>query len=49
MWLAVAAAVWLVQRSRRRDPVVWRGRLSAGERLVITGSDRRHPGPAAER
>ena len=36
VWLAVAAALWLVRRSRRRpDAVVWSGRLRPGERLGI--------------
>lgn len=36
-WLAVGVAVWLVRRARRRPPaVVWSGRLSPGDRLVIS-------------
>lgn len=41
VWLAVAVAAWLVQRSRRTQPVVWRGRLAPGQRLVITSRDGR--------
>lgn len=35
--LALGVSAWLVRRARqRRTPVVWSGRLSAGERLVIS-------------
>ena len=45
LWLALGVAAWLVRRSRRRGPdVVWSGKVSAGERLVITARD---PGAAA--
>jgi len=38
-WLAVGVAVWLVRRARRRPPaVVWSGRVSPGDRLLITTS-----------
>jgi hypothetical protein len=37
MWLALAVALWLVRRARRRGPaVLWGGRVQAGERLVVT-------------
>jgi hypothetical protein len=37
LWLALALAAWLVQRSRNRGPsVVWSGRLQPGERLVLS-------------
>jgi hypothetical protein len=36
-WLALGVVALLVRRARRRGPeVVWRGRLAAGERLVLT-------------
>jgi hypothetical protein len=48
VWLAVAAAAWLVRRSRdRRDAVVWSGRVQSGERLVIAVTDPGTPGAAA--
>ena len=49
MWLAVAAAAWLVRRVRSRDaPVVWKGKVGPGERLVIATMDPRAPdGPGA--
>ena len=41
VWLAVAAAAWLVRRARnRRDAVVWSGRVRPGERLEIAVADR---------
>jgi hypothetical protein len=49
-WLALALAVWLVRRARRRGPtVVWRGRLTSGERLHITAWEPTEgwPGPPA--
>jgi hypothetical protein len=46
IWLAVAAAAWLVGRSRnRRDEVAWSGRLQPGERLVIAVADPGAPAP----
>lgn len=37
VWVAVAAAAFLVRRARRqRDDVVWSGRVAPGERLLIT-------------
>lgn len=36
VWLAVAAAAWLVRRSLKdRDAVVWRGELAPGESLTV--------------
>lgn len=44
VWLAVAVAAWLVRRGRRAEPkVVWHGRISPGQRLVLTAFD--PPGP----
>jgi hypothetical protein len=44
VWLAVAAAAWLVRRARsQRDEVVWSGRVEPGERIVIAVGD---PGAA---
>lgn len=35
-WLVLGAVAWLVRRSRRRrDEVVWSGRVRAGERLLV--------------
>ncbi|HZU79857.1 MAG TPA: hypothetical protein VE991_08065 [Acidimicrobiales bacterium] len=37
VWLAVAAAAWLVRRTLRdRDAVVWRGEVAPGESLTVT-------------
>ena len=37
IWLAVGVTVWLVRRARRKPPpLVWSGRLSPGDRLVIS-------------
>ena len=44
VWLAVAVAAWLVRRARNRPaPVVWKGKVSPGERLVIATVDPRAP------
>ncbi len=44
VWLGVAAAAWLVRRSRQKDgKVVWRGTLDAGQGLVISSFE---PGAA---
>jgi len=46
IWLAVAAAAWLVRRSlKTRDKVVWSGRVEPGQRLVIAVGDRTTPAP----
>jgi hypothetical protein len=43
VWLAVAAAAWLVRRARARGaPVVWSGRLVPGDRIQITAIDPRY-------
>lgn len=40
IWLAVAVGVWLVRRARNAGPeVVWQGRVSPGQRLVVTTMD----------
>ncbi len=40
IWLAVAVGVWLVRRARRAGPeVIWQGRVSPGQRLVVTTTD----------
>ena len=40
IWLAVALGVWLVRRARKSGPeVIWEGRVSPGQRLVVTTSD----------
>ncbi len=47
LWLAVAAAAWLVRRARnQRDEAVWSGRVAPGERLVIAVSEPGAGGPA---
>jgi len=44
IWLAVAVAAWMVRRSRSRGPeVVWKGRVDAGQRLLISTVDPRAP------
>jgi hypothetical protein len=36
VWLALGTVAWLVRRSRRRrNEVLWTGRVQAGERLVV--------------
>jgi hypothetical protein len=35
-WFVVGAAMWMVLRARRHDDVIYRTRLDAGERLVIS-------------
>jgi hypothetical protein len=48
LWLAVAAAAWMVRRTlKSREPVAWSGRLHPGERLVIAIGDSGAPDPAA--
>ncbi len=40
-WFVIGAAVWMLNRARRQEDVVYRTRLKPGERLVIaakTGS-----------
>ena len=40
IWLAVAVGAWLVRRARRAGPeVIWQGRVSPGQRLVVTTTD----------
>jgi hypothetical protein len=49
IWLAVAAGVWLVRRAHKAGPeVVWEGRVSPGQRLIITTTDPASPGGSAE-
>jgi hypothetical protein len=48
IWLAVALGVWLVRRARRPRPeVIWEGRVSPGQRLIVTTSDPASPGGSA--
>ncbi len=48
IWLAVAAAAWLVRRSlKNRDQVAWSGRLQPGERVVIAVGDAATPAPSS--
>ena len=45
IWLAVAVGVWLVRRARRAGPeVIWEGRVSPGQRLIVTTTDPASPG-----
>jgi hypothetical protein len=47
IWLAVAAAAWMVRRSlKSRDQVAWSGRVEPGQRLVIAVGDRSTPAPS---
>jgi hypothetical protein len=40
VWLAVAAAAWLVRRGlKSRGEVAWSGRVEPGQRLVIAVGD----------
>jgi len=40
IWLAVALGFWLVRRVRNAGPeVIWEGRVSPGQRLVVTTKD----------
>ena len=43
-WLVVAVAIWMINRVRHQDDVIFRPKLKPGERLVI-GSAR--PGSAS--
>jgi hypothetical protein len=46
IWLAVAAAAWLVRRTlKNRGQVAWSGRVEPGQRLVIAVGDRSVPAP----
>jgi len=46
IWLAVAAAAWMVRRTlKSRDQVAWSGRVEPGQRLVIAVGDRSTPAP----
>ena len=48
LWLAVAAAAWMVRRTlKSRDKVAWSGRLHSGESLVIAVGDTGGAGAAA--
>jgi hypothetical protein len=44
IWLAVAVGAWLVRRARKAGPdVVWEGRVSPGQRLIVTTSEAGSP------
>ena len=48
LWLAVAAAAWMVRRTMKsRDKVAWSGRLHPGESVVIAVGDPGGAGTAA--
>jgi hypothetical protein len=38
-WFVIGAAVWMLNRSRRRDDVIYRTLLKPGERLVVETTD----------
>jgi hypothetical protein len=47
IWLAVAAAAWMVRRTlKSRAGVAWSGRIEPGQRLVIAVGDRTTPAPS---
>jgi hypothetical protein len=47
IWLAVAAAAWLVRRGlKSRGQVAWSGRVEPGQRLVIAVGDSAMPAPS---
>ncbi len=49
IWLAVALGVWLVRRARNAGPeVIWEGRVSPGQRLVVTTTDPASSGGSGE-
>jgi hypothetical protein len=49
IWLAVAVGVWLVRRARNSGPeVIWEGRVSPGQRLVVTTTDPGSPAGPGE-
>jgi hypothetical protein len=49
IWLAVAVGVWLVRRARNAGPeVIWEGRVSPGQRLVVTTTDPATPAGPGE-
>jgi hypothetical protein len=49
IWLAVAAAAWMVRRTlKSRDQVAWSGRVEPGQRLVIAVGDRATPAPSTD-
>ena len=37
-WLVVGVAVWMLNRARHQDDVVYRTKLKPGERLIVTTS-----------
>jgi hypothetical protein len=39
-WLVVGAAVWMLNRARNRDDVIYRTVLKPGERLIVETSNR---------
>ncbi|MGH3579684.1 MAG: hypothetical protein ACRDU0_19300 [Mycobacterium sp.] len=45
-WLVVGVALWMVNRARHQDDVVYRTRLKPGERLIVETSK---PTPAGDR
>jgi hypothetical protein len=45
IWLAVAVGAWLIRRGRNAGPeVIWKGRVSPGQRLTVTTTDPAPPG-----
>jgi len=39
-WLVVGAALWMLNRARHQDDVVYRTKLEPGERLIIKTTPR---------
>jgi hypothetical protein len=44
-WLVVGVAVWMINRARNQNDVVYRTRLKPGERLIVETSK---PAPASD-
>ncbi len=42
-WLVVGVAVWMINRARHQNDVVYRTRLNPGERLIISASSGSSP------
>jgi phage gp46-like protein len=37
-WIVVGAALWMLNRARHQDDVVYRTKLKAGEQLIVRSS-----------
>jgi len=48
VWLAVGAGAWLLRRARQHpERTIWSGRVSPGDRLLITTFDPQSPSSTA--